>query len=70
MAEYQDIPTLNWEKYKAMTGFAFKSKREQLKQCVQHEVWTVLYFPFIRLLGLPIVDIHVYIQEIAILELH
>ena len=36
------------------------NEREQLKQRVQYEVWTVLYFPFIRLLGLPIVDIHIY----------
>lgn len=34
--------------------------KEQVKQHVQYEVWTVLYFPFIRLLGLPIVDIHIY----------
>lgn len=32
----------------------------QMENYVQHEVWTGLYFPFIRLLGLPIVDIHVY----------
>lgn len=38
----------------------FAGMKEQLKQCVQYEVWTVLYFPFIRLLGLPIVDIHIY----------
>ena len=50
---------------------AYLSKvKEEVTQCVQHEVWTVLYFPCIRLLGLPIVDIRIYIQEIAILELH
>lgn len=27
---------------------------------VPREVWTVLYFPLIRLLGLPRVDIHIY----------
>lgn len=43
-----------------MKGLSFKSENEQLKDCVQYEVWTVLYFPFIRLLGLPIVDIHIY----------
>lgn len=47
----------------------FKRAKERRWSNVQHEVWTGLYFPFIRLLGLPIVDIH-NIQEIAILELH
>lgn len=41
--------------------FFFKGlKKMQMENYVQHEVWTGLYFPFIRLLGLPIVDIHVY----------
>ena len=34
--------------------------KDEVTQCVQYEVWTVIYFPFIRLLGLPIVDIHIY----------
>lgn len=43
-----------------MSSLSFNTEREKVKQHVQYEVWTVLYFPFIRLLGLPIVDIHIY----------